>query len=240
MTGDLVRRAQRAAARSLRSAIAGIALAALAGCTPQAALLASVIPDGTVSVLLSHLESMEQGNLKRVAELESRKDWDGLARFADENLAKDTHNADWWFVAGYAHSQAGRHARAIQCYGEVVRLVPDDMLSWSQLAQAYRDARQPLRAVHTLNQAHLVRKGTPLTYFMLGESYSDLDRYLPAAAAYREAVQLRTAFPRAWFGLGRAYSRLNRSADFERALASLHRLDPGLAKELAEMRPAPR
>lgn len=234
------RRVLPAVAGCWRSALLGAALAALAGCTPQTALIASVLPDGTVPVLLSHLEGMEQTNLKRVAELESRKDWDGLAKFADENLAKDPNNADWWFVAGYAHTQAGRHARAIECYGEMVRLVPDDMLGWYQLAQSYRDARQPLRAVQTLNQAHLVRKGTPLTYFMLGESYSDLDRDLPAAGAYREAVELQAEFPRAWFGLGRASARLNRTADFERALKALERLDPVLAKQLAEMRPASR
>ena len=217
------------------------AFAALAGCTPHTALLSSLVPEGTVPILLSHLEGgMEQDNLKRVAELESRKDWDGLVKFAEENLAKEPNNSDWWYVAGYAHTQAGRHERAIQCYSQMVRLVPDDMLGWYELAQAYRDAKQPLHAIQTLNQAHLVRKGTPQTYFMLGESFSDLDRYLPASEAYREAVELKADYASAWFGLGRAYSRLNRNADFDRALKALERLDPKQAKALAEMRPASR
>ena len=50
----------------------------------------------------------------------------------------------------------------------------------SLLAQTYRDMRQPLRAVQTLNNAHLVHKGTASTYFLLGESYAELDRDLPA------------------------------------------------------------
>ncbi len=221
-------------------AAAALVLILLAGCTPQGALLMAALPEGTVPILLSNLQGMEEGNLKRVAELESRKDWDGLAKFAEENLARDRNNADWWFVAGYAHSQAGRHERAIECYSERVRLAPEDMLGWNQLAQSYRDAGQPQRAVQTLNNAHLVRKGTPSTYFLLGESYSDLNRYLPAAAAYREAVHQNSEFAQAWFGLGRAYSRLNRAADFEQALKALTPLNPALAKELAEMRPGPR
>ncbi len=217
-----------------------LALAALSACTPQMALISSLIPDGTMSVLLSHLEKEEEGNRKRILELEARKDWDGIAKFAEENLAKDRNNADWWFVAGYAHSEAGRNQRAIECFSEMVRLAPDDMLGSSSLAQSYRNAKQPLRAVQTLNNAHRARKGTPATYFLLGECYSDLDRDLPAAAAYREAIQLDGEFAKAWFGLGRASARLGRTADYEAALKTLGKLNPALAKELAELRPGPR
>jgi tetratricopeptide (TPR) repeat protein len=226
--------------RSLRGTGVVLALAALCACTPQAALLMSAVPDGTLSTLLGNIRGMEDANRKRVAELEARKDWDGLAKLAEENLAKDRNNADWWTVAGYAHSQAGRHALAIECYSEVVRLSPDEMLGWGLLAQAYRDAKQPARAVQTLNNAHLVRRGTAESWFLLGESYSDLDRDLPAASAYREALERDRAFARAWFGLGRAYARLGRRAEFEQVLKSLGPLDPALAKQLAELRPAAR
>lgn len=224
----------------LRRAGVGLALSLLVGCTPQAALVSALLPDGTMSILLSHLEKEEDGNRKRILQLEARKDWDGIAKFAEENLAKDRNNANWWFIAGYAHSEAGRHQRAIECYSEMVRLAPDDMLGSSALAQSYRNTRQPLRAVQTLNNAHRVRKGTPATYFLLGESYSDLDRDLPAASAYREAIQLDGEFAKAWFSLGRAYARLGRMADYETALNTLGKLNPALAKELAELRPGPR
>jgi len=44
----------------------------------------------------------------------------------------------------------------------------------------------------------------------------------------------------AWFGLGRSYARLGRRADFEKSLAALQKLDPALANELSELRPASR
>ena len=174
----------------LRGVTFGFALATLAGCTPQGALLMAALPEGTVPVLLSHLQGMEDGNRKRVAELEARKDWDGLAKFAEENLAKDRNNANWWFIAGYAHSEAGRHPRAIECYGEMVRLAPEDMLGWSLLAQSYRAAGQPQRAVQALNNALLVRRDDPQTWFVLGGAYSDLGRIAEFDQALRALEKL--------------------------------------------------
>ena len=191
-------------------------------------------------MLMGNLQGMEEGNRKRVAELEARRDWDGLMKLAEENLALDRNSSDWWTVAGYAHSQAGRYQRASECYSEVVRLAPDDMLGWILLAQSYRDAKQPQRAIQALNNAHRVRKGTAETWFLLGESYSDLDRDLPAVSAYREAVQLNSGFAPAWYGLGRAYARLGRRAEYERVLKSLEEIDSSLAKELAQWQPGPR
>lgn len=228
----------RPLARWLRGAGFGLALLVLPACTPHTAALVAALPDGTIPILLSHVQGMEESNRKRVAELEARKDWEGLTKLAEENLARDRNISDWWTVAGYAHSQAGRHQRAIECYSEVVRLAPDEMLGWNLLAQSYRDAKQPLRAVRTLDNALRVRQGTAETWFLLGESYSDLDRDLPAVSAYREALQKNGEFARAWFGLGRAYARLGRRAEFEQALQRLEQLNAPLAKELAELRPA--
>lgn len=228
------------AGRWVRWLCATACVFALVACSPKAALISSLLPDGTVSVLLSHLEQEQEGNRRRIAELEARKDWDGLAKFAEENLAKDRNAASWWLVAGYAHSQAGRKPRAIECYGEMVRLSPDDFLGWMLLAEAYRDTKQPLRVAQILNNAHLAAKGTAESWFMLGEAYSELNRDLPAASAYHEAVRMNREFARAWYGLGRAQARLNRRAEFEQALEALQRLSPPLAKELAALRPSPR
>lgn len=220
-------------ARMLRANGLGLALAVLAACTPQSALLMSALPAGTVPVLLSHLQGVDDSNRRRIAELESRGDWQGLAQFAEENLARDRNNADWWLVAGYAYSQLGSHARAAQCFSEMVRLAPDDMLSWNLLAQSYRAGGEPARAVQVLNSAVLVRRDVPATWFLLGESYSDLGRFDPAAAAYREAVQLDGRFTPAWLGLGRAYARLGRAAEYEQVRKTLEALDPAAARELA-------
>lgn len=227
-------------ARSQRGTVLALLVLALTACTPQAALLMSAVPDGTLSTLLGNIQGMEDANRKRVAELEARKDWDGLAKLAEENLAKDRNNADWWTVAGYAHSQAGRDQRAIDCYREVVRLTPDEMLGWNLLAQSYRDAKQPARAVQALENALRVRTDSAETWYLLGETYLEVARDAQAATAYLEAVRVNNRFAQAWFGLGRAYARLGRPVEFEEVLKVLSELDAPLAKQLAALRPPAR
>jgi predicted Zn-dependent protease len=222
----------------LKVSLLAVVLMAVTGCTPHTAFLMGLLPDGTVSALLSHVDSTDEPLRKHIYDLESRKDWNGIAKLADENVARDRNSADWWFLAGYAHAEAGRPGRAAEAFGHVVRLHPDDAVGWNLLAQAYLDNKQPARAVQAISTVHQLGKGTAQTYFLLGESYADLDRDLPAADAYRQSAQMDGDFAKAWYGLGRASVRLGRKPDYDNALKSLQRLDPKMAKDLAELRPA--
>ena len=240
MPGAGLSNASRSLARWSRAAAVALALLALTGCGPKAMLINALIPDGTASILLSHLQAEEEGNRKRVAEMEARKDWDGLVKLAEENLAKDKKNTGWWLVAGYSHSQAGRHQRAIECYREMAQLAPDEMIGWELLAESYRAAGQPRGAVQTLQNALRIRDDVPTVWLRLGQSYDDLGRSDLAFGAYRSAVKLDRELAQAWFGLGRAAARLNRRPDYEQSLQVLERINPPLAKELAAIRPGPR
>jgi tetratricopeptide (TPR) repeat protein len=217
-----------------------LVVSALGACAGPPPYTEGKLPDGTVSVLLTHLKRIGESDQKVIADLEHHKDWDALAKAAEQGAKLNAYNPDWRFVAGYAYSRAGRHGLAVERFTEYVRLAPDDMVGWNLLAQSHRDAGQSLRAVQALNNAHLVRPGTPASYYLLGESYTDLNRYLPAAAAYRESVKLDSKFTRAWFGLGRSAAELGQRGDYDQALKALRELDPALAKELAAIKPRSR
>ena len=205
---------------------------ALAACTAPQQLLFSLLPDGTVPMLLSHFERLDDTNQRRISELEQRRDWAGLVKFAEENIAKDKANSDWWLVAGYAYSQLGERKQAIARYTEVVRLEPHDVLGWNLLAQSYQLTGQPERAVQIANRALNVRDDSPETWFILGESYSDLNRTELAAKAYRQAVRLEERYAQAWLGLGKAYKRLGRADEVKQIAQTLEKLNPALAQEL--------
>ena len=205
----------------------------LAACTPQAGLLMSLLPDGTVPILLSNLARVNEANRQRLEDFERRGDWNGLARFAEENLARDKSNADWWLVAGYAYSRLGQHQRATERYDEAVRLAPEEAIGWNLLAQSYRATGQAQRAISTLNNALLALRDAPVTFYLLGESYSDIGRFDLASVAYQEALKIDSDFAEAWFGMGRSYLRLGRSAEAGEIVIVLERLNPRLAKELA-------
>jgi len=209
--------------------VAAAACAVLVACTPMQHLLFSVIPDGTIPMLLSHLERESDTNRRRVAELEQAADWEGLARFADENIAKERNNASWWLVAGYANSRQKKHARAIECFQEMVRLEPDAPDGWNFLAQEYRAAGDAQRAVDVLTQALTAVRDSPVTLLLLGESYSDLGRFELAARAYRQALDLDGELTPAWVGLARSHIKTGRVAEAESIVRAVEKSNPQLA-----------
>jgi tetratricopeptide (TPR) repeat protein len=223
----------------MRLLSAALLAVALGGCSPQATLLLSALPEGTVSVLLGNLQGVDDANRRRVAEFEARGDWQGLARFADDNLARDRSNADWWIVAGYARSQLGAHAQAAERYAEAVRLEPDRALSWNLLAQSQRAAGQPDRALRTLDNALRATRDSAATHYLMGETYAELGRRREAVDAYRRALELDPQLARAWYGLGRAYAAQGRAAEARQIVPVLERLDPPLAAALAGFLAAP-
>lgn len=205
------------------------------GCTPQQMLLNAIIPDGTTSMLLSHLQAVEDGNRRKVIEMEQKGDWTGLSRFADANIATDPFSPEWRMIGGYAQLQLRDYPRAMGYFSEMVRLSPDDATGYHFLAEAQRAAGEPQRAVSTLDRALLVVRESPLTHHLLGEANSDLGRFRAAAESYRRALTMDSMLADAWFGLGRASLQLGRGPDAREALAALERLQSPRAAQLQAM-----
>lgn len=226
--------------RVIRRGLCGATvLALLAGCTPVQHLMFSVIPDGTIPMLLSHLERETDTNRRRVAELDRAGDWEGLAKFADDNITKDRNNVSWWLVAGYANSRQKKHERAMECFREMVRLEPQSPDGWNLLAQEYRVAGDSQRAVEVLIRALTALRDAPVTLMLLGESYSDLARFDLASRAYRQALDLDSGMAPAWSGLARSYLRLGQLAEAESIARSVEKSNSQLAAAIrAEIKAA--
>jgi tetratricopeptide (TPR) repeat protein len=220
---------------SARRLISALAMVLCTACTPQQMLLNALVPDGTASVLLGNLQGVPDANRQRIAEMERQGDWDGLAKFAEENIAKDQFSAGWRMIGGYAYSRLGEYPKAIAHFGELVRLAPDDATGYHLLAEAQRAGGQPERAVATLERALLVVRESALTFQLLGEANSDLGRFVAAAAAYRRVLAIEPGFGEAWFGLGRASVRLARRTDAQEALRALEQMRSPRAAELRAM-----
>ncbi len=215
-----------------RRLLAGVFAAFCFGCTPQQMLVQALIPDGTASMLLSHLQTVEDGNRRRISDMEQKGDWIGLTRFADANIGSDPFSPEWRMIGGYAQLQLRDYPRAMAYFSEMVRLAPDDATGYHFLAETQRAAGQPQRAVATLERALLVVRESALTHQLLGEAYSDLGRFRPAAESYRRALALEPALADAWFGMGRASLQMGRAADARDALGELERLGSPRAAQL--------
>lgn len=206
-----------------------VSCAWFAACTPVHQLLYALIPDGTIPILLGNLERESDTNRQRVAALEQAGDWPGLAKFADENIAKSPANTGWWLVAGYANSRQKNHARAIECFRELVRLEPDAADGWNLLAQEYRVMGDPQRAVEVLTQGLTALRDAPITLMLLGESYSDLGQFERAGRAYRQALDLDGGLMPAWAGLARSHIKAGRMTDAESIARAVDKSNPQLA-----------
>ncbi len=219
--------------RSLRIfALALFASFLLGGCTPQTGLMMAALPEGTTSALLGHLQRVEDVNRRRIVEFEQRKDWNGLAAFAEENLQRDPYTADWWIVAGYAYTNLGQYDRARRCYSEVIRMAPDDTLGWGLLANSYRATGEVRQALATLDRALLALPDDSRLLYLLGETYAQTERWSDAARAYERALKTDPGSAPAWYGLGLAYASLGQNDRARDAVRALEKLDPQAAQKL--------
>jgi predicted Zn-dependent protease len=167
-----------------------------------------------------------------ISELNKKRDWDGLLRFAQARQRQDPAGSDWGVIAGYALSRKGDYSKAISVLAPIVQSNPEDIGAWNLLGEAQRRAGQPGQAARTLERASAIGRTSFVTFFFLGEAYRDSRRLDRAVPAYREAARLAPEFAQAWFELGSASARMGDQNESATALESLQKLDPALAAEL--------
>jgi tetratricopeptide (TPR) repeat protein len=169
---------------------------------------------------------------EQISELNRKKDWDGLLRFALALIREDPGGSDGGVLAGYAFLRSRDYSRAVASLSQVVKQNPEDVGAWNLLGEAQRRAGQPGQAARTLEQASVVGRTSYVTFFFLGEAYRDAQRLYQAIPAYREAVRLEPEFAQGWVELGAASAKMGNREDFARALAVLSKLDKARAEEL--------
>jgi len=169
---------------------------------------------------------------KLISELNKKKDWAGLLRFAQGKQRQDPAGSDWGVIGAYALFRQGDYQKAVALLTPVVRSNPEDIGAWNLLGEAQRRAGQPGQATRTLERASAVGRTSFVTFFFLGEAYRDSQRLDRAIPAYRESARLAPEFAQAWFELGSASARIGNQEDVATALQTLQKLDPALAAEL--------
>ena len=169
---------------------------------------------------------------QHIADLDRKRDWVGLLRYAEERQHQEPARSEWAVMAGYAWFRSGDHARTIALLSRVTLNNPEDIWAWNLLGESQRLAKQPGRAVQTLERASSVGRSSFATFFLLGEAYRDAGRLDRAITAYREALRLEPEFARGWFELGVASVRIGETAEARAALDQLEKLDPSLGEAL--------
>lgn len=190
-----------------------------------------------LQALLNNMKTVDAPNQEKLAELEAKKDWEGMVAFAQKNLKVDPMSADWWMVAGYAYTRLARYEDAAAAFQKMVEYSPDQVDGYNMLAEAYRMQGKPAEAIRILDRALRVNQESATTYFLIGENFNDLKEPDRAVEYYQLALRRDSQMVTAWFGLGVAYARLGRTAEFDQVEQALRRLSPERADELARLRP---
>lgn len=219
-----------------KAAVVLLSAALLAGCgASPAAILLSLIPDGTFAALLNNMQDVDTPNTRKLAELGQKEDWNGIAALAQENLARDPGNADWWIISGYAYIRLNQIQRANQAFAEAVRISPSDIDAWNLLAESYRVMGQPDRAIRTIENALRVAQDSPMSYYVMGRSFQDLKRPDRAFSYYEQTVQRAPRFADGWYAYGHTAWILGKRPEYSNAIQSLQPLDPAAAQRLAAL-----
>lgn len=170
---------------------------------------------------------------EQIAALDRKGDWAGLLHFALERQKRAPDEPDWLVIAGYAWLRQGEYENAIASLSRVTRVSPEDVDAWILFGETQRLAKQPGPATQTLERASAIGRTSFALFFVLGEAYRDSGRLDRAIDAYREAVRIEPDFAPAWYELGVAQLRLNDPQAARVVSGQLERLDPELARDLA-------
>jgi tetratricopeptide (TPR) repeat protein len=167
--------------------------------------------------------------IRRVAELETKRDWAGLAALARPRVMRDPADGDWLVILGYAQLQQNNFQEAIATLGAVTERHPEEVDAHNLLGEALRLSGQADRARSTLERAAFTHPNSHITRFLLGEVYREGNLLERARGAYGEAIRLEPEFALGWLGLANVLARTGPREEYEQVLQRLRALDPGLA-----------
>jgi tetratricopeptide (TPR) repeat protein len=167
-----------------------------------------------------------------ISELNKKRDWDGLLRFAQAKQRQDPAGSDWGVIAAYVFFRKGEYPKTVAALTPLVQRNPEDIGAWNLLGESQRRVGQPGQAARTLERAASIGRTSFVTFFFLGEAYRDAQRLDRAILAYQESTRLAPEFAQGWFELGSASARMGDQSQAKTALDTLQKLDPDLAAEL--------
>jgi protein O-mannosyl-transferase len=156
--------------------------------------------------------------------------------FALYRHALEVTRDNWtaWNGLANAHFHDGELDRAVQAFGEALRIQPGNARTWLDLGITYGAMSEHAAAIQAVQQALRIDPGNATAWTSLGAHYGALGRHAEALECLGEALRIRPDDEDAWYDTGVAYAFQGQSERALEALERLRRMSPARARQLAQ------
>ena len=127
---------------------------------------------------------------------------------------------------GLALYDQNHYADAIQCWGTIVTLDPQDFDAWFWMGRAFHHGDQYEEACRCHEHARRLAPDNPTIWLWLGHARFRLSFFESAARAYELAVENDSNMSDAWLSLGITLRRIGQQEEATAALRQCIALDP--------------
>ncbi len=146
---------------------------------------------------------------------------------------------EWNWLAlnnlGALSLKSGRALEAERYLKESVRIRPDYVEAWSNLAMAYNELDYPKLAVEAAKESVKRKPDFAEAWLNMGVAYVKMDHLREAIACYREALRYKPGLVEAWYNLGAVYSFLGQPLEAIPYYRETVRLKPDFANAWMNM-----
>jgi arylsulfatase A-like enzyme/Flp pilus assembly protein TadD len=102
----------------------------------------------------------------------------------------DSRNPDALNALGIARASAGRTERAIEAFGQALRIDPKNAVAWQNIGLTHVHANRPEEALRAFDQAFAVNDRLPRGWNGRGAALEQMGRHAEAIESWKRAVEL--------------------------------------------------
>ena len=125
-------------------------------------------------------------------------------KFSNELLKIDIHNADAYFIKGYAFKEMKDTSKSISTFQTALEQNPEMYNAQMQLGLIYSDMKNPI-AIQYFNNAKNIRPDVLNPNYNIAMFYQNTGQYEDAKKAYRKLIELNNQYEKAYYNLGYVY-----------------------------------
>jgi hypothetical protein len=141
------------------------------------------------------------------------------------------------YVSGRGQFESGNVRGAVESYLQSIQLEPGSAEVFLNLGHAYLKLEKDGDAIKAFKQSVKLNPEVAETYYGLGFANFRTHHFRDAAAAFKKATTLNPTMAKAHYGLALAYQELTDTNGLMAQYRILERLEPSLAKKLAQTFP---